>query len=43
MSQFQAWFPNLHFDEDPFSCLPEDDNGMPDEVPFDDSTDLPGA
>lgn len=32
------------FEEDPFSCLPEDDNvEMPDKVPFDDNTDLPEA
>ncbi|THU70090.1 hypothetical protein C4D60_Mb08t21400 [Musa balbisiana] len=44
VSLFRARFPVLHFDVDPFLCLPEDDDvEMPKEVPFDDSADLPGA
>ncbi|CAL9056499.1 unnamed protein product [Musa banksii] len=44
LARFSARYPDLEIEEDPFVNHPEDDNvQMPDEVPFDDSVDLPEA
>lgn len=44
LARFRARYPDLEIEEDPFVNLPEDDNvQMPNEVPFDDSVDLPEA
>ncbi|RWW36594.1 hypothetical protein BHE74_00058370, partial [Ensete ventricosum] len=44
LARFRARYPDLEIKEDPFASLPEDDNvEMSNEVPFDNSPDLPSV